>query len=131
MLGSLIQWKSLGDERGDLISLEAHKNVPFAIQRVYYIFNTQAGVRRGFHAHKKLEQVLVCVSGSCKILLNDGKKQETVELITPGVGLFIGAMVWHEMYDFSDDCVLMVLASDYYEEEDYVRKYDHFLEHVK
>jgi dTDP-4-dehydrorhamnose 3,5-epimerase-like enzyme len=131
MLGNLIQWKSLGDERGELISLEAQKNIPFAIQRVYYIFNTQSDVRRGFHAHKKLEQVLVCINGRCSILLDDGRQRITVQLDSPAIGLPVGAMIWHEMYDFSPGAVLIVLASAHYDEDDYIRDYEEFLEQVE
>jgi dTDP-4-dehydrorhamnose 3,5-epimerase-like enzyme len=121
---------SLGDERGQLISLEGNKNIPFAMKRVYYIFNTQPFVRRGLHAHKKLEQLLICTSGSCSILLDDGQNKQTTRLDAPHDALFIGSMIWHEMYDFSADCVLMVVASDYYDEADYIRDYDVFLNKV-
>lgn len=123
-----IQFHSLGDERGQLISLESHRNIPFEIKRVYYMFNTTAGVRRGFHAHKELEQVLVCTSGSCKVLLDDGQKRQITELDSSVKGLYLGTLLWHEMYDFSLDCVLMVLASNYYDEEDYIRCYEKFIE---
>lgn len=122
-----IHFDSFGDDRGHLIALEGNRNIPFEIKRVYYIFNTSADIRRGFHAHKKLEQVLICTSGTCNILLDDGKQKETVQLSHPSMGLFIGTMLWHEMYDFSVDCVLMSLASDYYNEADYIRHYNDFI----
>jgi len=100
--------------------------VPFEIKRVYYIYDTQAGVARGFHAHKALKQVAVCVSGSCRFLLDDGANKEEVVLNSPTQGLLIEHMVWREMYDFSEDCVLMVLASEHYDEADYIRDYDAF-----
>ena len=125
----LIQLNSHGDDRGQLISLEANKNIPFAIQRVYYIYNTLPGVRRGFHAHKTLEQVLVCTHGHCSILLDDGSNKETTTLDRPDKGLYIGAMLWREMYDFSPGCVLTVFASEYYKESDYIRNYQQFLDH--
>lgn len=121
----------LGDERGSLIALEQHKNIPFEIKRVYYIFDTPKEVRRGFHAHKELVQIVVAVKGACKILLDDGHDKQIVELATPSIGLLVEKMVWHEMYDFSDDCVLMVLASDYYNEEDYIRNYKEFESTIK
>lgn len=127
----LIDFKSLGDDRGSLISLEENKNIPFNIKRVYYIFGTKEGVRRGFHAHKKLKQVAVCVSGSCKFLLDDGKEKHHISLSSPEKGLLIEDMVWHEMYDFSDDCVLVVLADDFYDESDYIRDYDEFFGEVE
>ena len=116
-----------GDERGNLIALEENKNIPFDIKRVYYIFNTQNDIKRGLHAHKKLEQILICVNGSCDILLDDGKEKSIVQLANRNEGLLIEKMVWHEMFNFSADCVLMALASDYYYEEDYIRNYDIFI----
>ncbi len=127
-----INIRSIGDERGSLIALESNINIPFDIKRVYYIFDTKNGVRRGFHAHKNLQQVLIAVAGSCKILLDDGKsnKQELL-LNSPNQGLLIDSLLWREMFDFSTDCVLLVLASDYYNEDDYIRNYNDFLEYVK
>ncbi len=127
----LIEFKDLGDDRGSLISLEENKNIPFVVKRVYYIFNTKDKIRRGFHAHKNLKQIAICVKGSCRFLLDDGEYKETVLLETPNKGLLIDKMLWHEMYDFSSDCVLMVLADDYYDESDYIRDYDKFLKEVE
>ena len=110
-----------------LIALEAQRSIPFEIKRVYYIFGTQPGVVRGLHAHKELEQVAVCINGTCKFLMDDGRHRWTVSLDRPDRGLFIGPIVWHEMSEFSPDCVLMVLASDRYDERDYIRDYDEFL----
>ncbi len=115
-----------GDERGSLVVIEGNKDIPFAIKRVYYIFATKMEVRRGFHAHKELEQIAVCVAGRCKFHLDDGQKTTEVVLDSPAKGLYIGKMIWHEMYDFSPDCVLMVLASEHYSETDYIRKYEDF-----
>lgn len=120
-----------GDERGNLIALEENKNIPFDIKRVYYIFDTKNGVRRGFHAHKNLQQVLICVNGSCDILLDDGKEKSIIKLENRNEGLFIEKMVWREMFNFSADCVLMVLASDYYDEKDYIRDYNEFKNYLK
>ena len=120
-----------GDERGNLIAIEENKNIPFEIKRVYYIFDTKDGVRRGFHAHKNLEQVLVCVNGSCEILLDDGKEKSITKLENRNEGLFIEKLVWREMFNFSADCVLMVLASDYYDEKDYIRDYNEFKNYLK
>jgi dTDP-4-dehydrorhamnose 3,5-epimerase-like enzyme len=123
----IINFNIMGDERGNLISLEGNKNVPFEIKRVYYIFETKESVRRGFHAHKNLKQVAICVSGSCKFLLDDGKNKEIILLDSSNKGLLIDKMIWHEMFAFSKDCVLMVLADGYYDESDYIRSYDEFL----
>ena len=124
----MIDFSSLGDERGFLVALEANQEIPFDIKRVYYIFGTKEGVSRGFHAHKDLRQVAVCVSGKCRMVLDDGYKKKEVWLDSPVKGLVIDKMVWREMHDFSADCVLLVLASEHYDEEDYIRDYNQFLE---
>ena len=120
-----------GDERGQLVALEEYKDIPFEFKRVYYIYDTVAGVRRGLHAHKSLEQILICIHGSCKVLLDNGKEKKIISLEKPYEGLYIANDMWREMYDFSPDAVLMVLASDYYNEADYIRNYDEFLQFVK
>jgi dTDP-4-dehydrorhamnose 3,5-epimerase-like enzyme len=127
----LINFNEIKDERGSLVSLENMNYIPFEIKRVYYIYNTKSREPRGFHAHKKLQQVLVCVSGSCSVLLDDGEEKKTVHLNKPSQGLYITNMIWREMYDFSEDCVLMVLASDFYNEEDYIRDYQSFIIEVR
>ena len=114
------------DKYGKLIALEENKSVPFDIKRVYYIYDVKSGVRRGFHSHKKLEQILICVHGSVKILLKTPDEEKIVKLDNPKIGLYIGTDIWREMYDFEDEAVLMVLASDYYDENDYVRNYDEY-----
>lgn len=120
-----------GDDRGQLVALEEFKDIPFEIKRVYYMYDTKEGVRRGFHAHKSLEQILICIHGSCKILLDNGTEKKIVPLESPYEGLYVSNSMWREMFDFSPDAVLMVLASDYYKEEDYIRNYDEFLKYVK
>lgn len=115
-----------GDDRGQLIALEELKDFPFSVKRVYYIYDTKEGVRRGFHAHKQLEQILICVSGSCKIHLDNGYETAEVLLDKPTEGLYISNATWREMYDFSADAVLLVLASNYYDEADYIRNYEEF-----
>ena len=125
-----INFKPLGDERGSLVALEGNKSVPFDIKRVYYIFGTKEGVSRGFHAHRNLKQVAVCVTGSCRFVLDNGKQREEVVLDKSTIGLLINDLTWREMYDFSPDCVLMVLASEHYDESDYIRDYQEFLKAV-
>ena len=120
-----------GDERGILISLEENKNIPFPLRRCYFMYNTQPGVSRGFHAHKTLKQVLVCVRGRCKILLDNGKEKAEVLLDRPNKGLYLSSQVWRVMTDFSEDAVLMVLADQLYDESDYIRNYDDFLAWVR
>lgn len=124
----VIDFNVMGDERGSLISLEQNKNIPFEIKRVYYIFGNKENTRRGFHAHKRLKQVVICVSGSCKFLLDDGNSKIEISLESPSKGLVIEDMIWREMFDFSEDCVLMVIADSLYDESDYIRNYNEFLE---
>lgn len=116
-----------GDERGSLIAIEEEKNIPFKIKRVYYIFNTQEGVSRGFHAHQNLNQMVIAVRGTCRFILDDGIERREVILGDPAEGLFIGPLIWREMHDFSDDCVLMILADKLYDDSDYIRNYVDFL----
>ena len=131
---NLVQWikfPALGDERGSLVALEGNKSIPFDIKRVYYISGTQPGVARGFHAHKALKQVAVCITGKCRMLLANGTEKAEVWLDSPTQGLLIEEMVWREMHDFTPNCVLLVLASEHYDESDYIRDYEDFLEGCK
>lgn len=128
---SIINLKLIGDERGSLISLEGNDNVPFDIKRIYYIFDTKENIERGFHAHINLKQLVVAVKGSCTFVLDNGTKKEELILDKPDQGLFIEGLIWREMKNFSSDCVLIVLASEYYNENDYIRNYDKFLEAVE
>ena len=120
-----------GDERGQLVALEEMKDIPFSIKRVYYMYDTGQGVRRGYHAHKSLEQILICIHGSCKILLDSGFEKKVVSLEKPYEGLYISNNMWREMFDFSSDAVLLVLASELYDENDFIRDYEEFLEMAK
>ncbi len=127
----VINFHIKGDERGSLVAIEQLKDIPFEIKRVYYIWGTEKEFLRGKHAHTELEQILICVSGSCKIRLDNGKEKQIVELKDKNQGLFIGQMIWREMFDFSDNCVLVVLASEYYDEKEYIRDYNEFLETIR
>ena len=120
-----------GDERGQLVALEERKDIPFNIRRVYYMYDTVPGVSRGHHAHRSLEQILICVHGNCKILLDDGTERVVVPMNEPNEGLYIAGNMWREMYDFSPDAVLLVLASELYDESDYIRDYAEFLQYVQ
>ena len=122
-----IQLQKHGDSRGMLIALEQDRNVPFEIRRGYYIFATESDVHRGTHAHRHLNQLAVAVRGSVTFLLDDGTKPVEVVLDDPSQGLLLGCMVWRELYDFSDDCVLMVLADHLYDPADYITDYADFL----
>ena len=126
----MVSFPKHGDYRGQLIAIEQQIDIPFEIKRVYYIFDTLENVRRGFHAHKELQQVLICTSGECNIFLDDGKERQIVHLNNPSEGLYISGCIWREMYDFSPGTVLMVLASDYYNESDYIRDYNEFMKLV-
>ena len=119
-----------GDDRGQLVALEEFKDIPFRIKRVYYLYDTKENVTRGYHAHKSLEPILICVHGSCKIRLDNGSEKKVVPLEKPYEGLYVSNAMWREMFDFSPDAVLMVLASELYDEADYIRDYDEFLRYV-
>jgi len=126
---SLVKWidfPEFSDSRGNLIAIEENKNIPFEIKRVYYIYATERGTSRGFHAHKTLQQVAVCIAGHCTMLLDNGKEQARVILNSPGKGIFIGNMIWREMHDFSPDCILLVFADNHYNASDYIRDYAEF-----
>lgn len=122
---------SHGDSRGMLVALEQQRNVPFEIRRVYYLFATTQDVHRGRHAHRHLNQLAVAVRGSVTFLLDDGTGPAEVVLDDPTKGLMLGSMVWRDLYDFSDDCVLMVLADQLYDPADYITDYDEFLREVR
>jgi len=126
-----ITFPSRGDARGLLVPMEACRRVPFAIQRVYALVRLQAGLVRGAHAHRALRQVIVALAGSCRVRLDDGHTEATVTLDDPTRGLVLEPMVWHEMSDFSPDCVLLVLADAYYDEADYIRDRGEFLRLVQ
>lgn len=116
-----------GDERGQLVAIESNIDVPFEIKRIFYIYGTTQGVPRGNHAHYKTKQYLISVSGSCKVTLDNGLEKVTYELNSQSKGLLQNEYVWGVMHDFSNDCVLLVLASEHYEDADYIRDYDCFL----
>ena len=126
-LSKLIDFTLLGDKRGSLVAIEGNKSTPFNIKRVYYIFGTQKDVARGFHAHKQLKQVAVCITGKCRMILDNGNVKEDVWLDSATKGVLIENMIWHEMHEFTDNCVLLVLASEHYEESDYIRDYEEFI----
>jgi dTDP-4-dehydrorhamnose 3,5-epimerase-like enzyme len=123
----LIRFEEIKSNLGSLVAIQDPDEIPFAIQRVYYIYGVKsAEYRRGFHAHKDLEQVLICISGSVKILVKTPDEEKTFHLDDPSIGLFIGKMLWREMFEFSSDAVLLVLASRKYDEKDYYRDYQVF-----
>lgn len=127
----LMQMRVLGDSRGKIVSLESSKNVPFDIKRVYYIFDTSPDEDRGKHAHRELEQIVIAIDGAVEFVLDDGSARESVLLNRPDVGLYIGKNMWREMRNFSYGCKLVVLASDFYDESEYIRDYTEFLKAIK
>jgi len=126
----LVDIPQRGDARGQLAVAELGGALPFPVRRVYWIHGTAPGVSRGFHAHKKLRQLCVCVAGSVRMSLFDGKTEESVVLDSNAKGLLIGPGLWREMHDFSSDCILMVFADAEYDEADYIRDRDQFIRHV-
>lgn len=114
-----------------MVPIESTFDVPFDIQRIYYIYNVTPDAVRGHHAHRKLHQVLLCLNGSVTIRTSNGKDTEEYELNSPNEGLYIGNMIWREMYNFSQGAVLLVLASQLYSEKDYIRDFTVFLEEAR
>lgn len=130
---TLVRWidlKSITDARGQLCVAETGTHLPFTPNRVYYLHSPQPGEPRGFHAHRALEQVAICVTGACRFVLDDGQQRESVQLDDPARGLYLGPMLWHQMHDFTPECVLLVLASAVYDEADYIRDYDVFIHEI-
>jgi dTDP-4-dehydrorhamnose 3,5-epimerase-like enzyme len=126
---TMIKWlkfPSLGDSRGSLVALESSEIVPFNIKRVYYLFDTKDNVTRGNHAHKKLKQVMLCIKGSCTVSLDNGFSRECVNLNSPINGILVEGLIWREMSNFTKDCILLVIASENYDESDYIRDYNEF-----
>jgi dTDP-4-dehydrorhamnose 3,5-epimerase-like enzyme len=111
---------------GNLTFVEGHRHVPFKIARIYYLYDVPGGAVRGGHAHRSLEQLLIAMSGSFEVLLDDGSERKSVTLNRSYQGLYLTPMIWRELVNFSSGSVCMVLASDYYDEADYFRDYDDF-----
>ena len=122
-----LEFKQKGDERGNLVVIEGNVDIPFKVKRIFYIYGSDTKVIRGEHANRKTEFVLINVSGSSKVKIDDGFNKTVIELNNPNQGIYIPTMVWKDMYDFSSDSVLLVLASEHYDKEEYIRDYDMFL----
>lgn len=127
----LLSLPVLGDERGSLVVIESSRNVPFNIERVYYLLGTREGVARGCHAHRTLRQFAIAVHGSCTMLFDDGRERRQFILDRADRGILIPPMTWHELSDFSSDCVLLVLADAHYDEDDYIRDYSTFIDEAR
>jgi dTDP-4-dehydrorhamnose 3,5-epimerase-like enzyme len=129
-LSYIIEIPKIQDE-GFLCFAEEKKHIPFPIKRFYYIYDVENGAIRGKHAHKETQQVLFCLKGSIKIILDNGKEKEEIILSNPNQGIFLDKMMWHDMVDFQKDTILLIVASDVYDENDYIRDYDNFISLTK
>ena len=128
----LIYFKDLGDERGDLVVIEGEgMDIPFDIKRVFYMYGSDSTVVRGQHANRETEFLLVNVGGSSKVRVDNGRESEVIVLDKPGMGLYLPPMLWKDMYDFSPDSILMVLASRHYDGKEYIRDYQEYLKEMK
>ena len=115
---------------GKLVALEAGKDIPFEIKRVYYIWGNRSDIVRGKHAHRKLEQIVICMAGSCDFVLDNGTLREIVHLEGADKGIYIKNNIWREFTNFSSDCVIVVLASEHYDEADYIRDYAQYKKEI-
>jgi bifunctional acetyl transferase/isomerase len=129
-LGKIIELPRITDPRGNLTVAEANKNIPFDIKRVYWLYDVPGGECRGGHAHKQIKEILIAVSGSFHITLDNGKEKQTFLLNHPYQGLLIDTKTWRTLDDFSSGAVCVVLASDFYDENDYIYDYNDFLQYI-
>lgn len=128
----IVEFADLGDERGNLVVIEGEgQDIPFDIKRVFYIYGSDSEVVRGQHANRETEFLMVNVGGTSKVRIDNGYEQEIVELNRPGMGLYLPTMLWKDMYDFSPDSILLVLASKHYDAKEYIRDYNEYLEEIK
>lgn len=127
----ILHFADLGDERGKLVVIEGAQAIPFRIERVFYIYDSDSTVVRGQHANRESEFVLINVAGKSKVRITDGTEEIIVELDKPMMGVYIPKMIWKDMYDFSTDSVLLVLASTHYDGGEYIRDYNEYLKEMK
>ena len=128
---TILNFADLGDERGKLVVIEGAQAIPFEIKRVFYIYDSDSTVIRGQHANRDSEFVLINVAGKSKVRITDGTEEFIVELNKPMTGVYIPKMIWKDMYDFSPDSVLLVLASTHYDAKEYIRDYNLYIEEIK
>lgn len=126
----ILNFAELGDERGNLVVVEGNQDIPFEIKRVFYIYGSDVGVVRGQHANRETEFVLINVGGTSKVKVDNGHETDIIELDKPRMGLYIPTMVWKDMYDFSEDSILLVLCSEHYNGKEYIRDYAEFKREV-
>ena len=127
----LFDFEIHADDRGNLTSLSNNKEIPFEIKRIYYTWNMPNSAIRGGHAHRELDEVMVCLHGSCDFVLDNGKEKITITLDKPNKGLYVPAHIWRDFRNFSPDCVVILIASDYFHPEDHVKDYPEFLDLIK
>lgn len=126
----ILEFGDLGDERGKLVVVEGDQDIPFEIKRVFYIYGSDSEVVRGQHANRNSEFVLINVSGTSKVRVDNGFEEDIIELNRPRMGLYLPTMLWKDMYEFSEDSVLLVLANTHYDGSEYIRDYDEYLKEV-
>ena len=128
----MLEFPQHGDERGHLVVVEGMKDIPFEIKRMFYIYGSDHDVVRGKHANRRSEFVLINVAGTSKVKVKDGEGNEAVFCLNrPHTGIYLPTMVWKDMYDFSEDSVLLVLSNEYYDPDEYIRDYDVFVKEIK
>lgn len=126
----ILEFPELGDERGNLVVIEGGIQIPFDIKRIFYIYGSDDTVVRGQHANRQSEFVLINVSGISKVRVDDGYEERIIELNKPKMGIYLDKMVWKDMYDFSPDSVLIVLANTHYDGSEYIRDYDEYIKEL-
>ena len=126
----MIQFEKNSNETGQLVYMEAHKEIPFSIKRIYYIYGVPSYETRGFHAHKNLQQVLIAISGSLEVAIDNGYEKKNFTLSSPQQGLFVNSRLWRKLSNFSTDAICLVLASAYFNVSDYIRDYNVFLNYI-
>lgn len=127
----IFQFKDLGDERGNLVVIEGGIDIPFELKRVFYIYGSDCDVVRGQHANRRTEFILINVSGKSKVRITDGKEEYIVILDKPRMGVYIPPMIWKDMYDFSEDSILLVLCSEHYDADEYIRNYEEYISEIR
>ncbi len=127
----MLQLPTFGGDLGYLVPIEKGEQFPFDVKRVFYVWGAPGELTRGKHAHRRVEQVAICLAGSCDFTLNDGHSVVTVHLNSPQLGVHIGTYIWGEFSNCSPDCILLVIASDYFDESEYIRDYDQFIKEVR
>lgn len=126
----ILEFGDLGDERGNLVVVEGEQDIPFEIKRVFYMYGSDSEVIRGQHANRNSEFVLINVSGTSKVRVDNGFEEAVIELNRPRMGLYLPTMLWKDMYEFSEDSVLLVLTNTHYDGAEYIRSYDEYLKEV-